>query len=136
MIDNSKEYVLCAAYWYKIEDEKLSPRGFIAQNISTGIVIGQFRHCNVIHNFRKATGIRTCEAEVDYVDGFLTSKGNFVDRIQASEIAYNAGQITKEQAFNKFWNGKYKTALGDEPKERWKNGKDYKFKPIYSEDLY
>ena len=67
MIDNSKEYIICAAYWYKTGDE--SPMGFVAQNISTGIVIGQYRHCNVIHNFKKATGIRTCETEVDYVDG-------------------------------------------------------------------
>lgn len=135
MIDNTKEYIICAAYWYKIDGDE-SPHGFVAKNISTGVVFGQYRHCNVIHNFKKATGIRTSESEVDYVDGFLTSKGNFVDRVQASELAYYAGQIPQEKAFNKFWNGKYESALGDEPRERWRDSKDYKFKGIFSEDLY
>lgn len=134
MIDNSKEYIICAAYWYKTGDE--SPRGFVAQNISTGIVIGQWRHLNVIHAFRKISGLRTVAAEVDYVDGFLTSRGNFVDRVQASEIAYNAGQISKDKALNKRWNGKYKSALGDEPRDRWEDSADYQFKSIFSEDLY
>lgn len=132
MIDNSKEYIICAAYWYKTGNE--SPMGFVARNISTGIVIGQYRHCNVIHNFKKATGIRTCESEVDYVDGFLTSEGNFVDRIQAMELAYYAGQVTKEKAFRKQWNGKYKTALCAEPAARC--GNDYQFNMLFSEDLY
>ena len=134
MIDTSKEYIICAAYWYKTGDE--SPRGFVAQNISTGIIIGQWRHTNVIHAWRKPSGLRTVKTEIDYVDGFLTSKGNFVDRVQAAEIAYNAGQITKDVAFNPRWNGKYKTALGDEPKQRWKNAEDYQFINIFSEDIY
>jgi len=134
MIDNSKEYVICAAYWYKTGDE--SPRGFVAQNISTGIVIGQWRHCNVIHAWRQASNLRTAKSEIDYVDGFITSHGNFVDRVQAAEIAYNAGQIPKHVAFNPRWNGKYKTVLGDEPKARWANSEDYQFASIYSEDLY
>lgn len=134
MIDNSREYIICSAYWYKTGDE--SPRGFVAQNISTGIIIGQWRHPNVIHAWRKSSGLRTVQTEVEYVDGFLTSRGNFVDRVQAAEIAYNAGQIPKEIAFNKRWNGKYKTALGDEPKIRWKDSEDYQFNSIFSEDLY
>ena len=134
IIDTTKEYIICAAYWYKTGDE--SPRGFVAQNISTGIVIGQWRHPNIIHAWKKAGNLRTIQKEVAYVDGFLTSKGNFVDRIQAAEIAYNAGQISKEVAFNKNWNGKYKTALCDEPKIRWKDINDYQFTPIFSEDIY
>lgn len=134
MIDNSREYIICAAYWYKTGEE--SPRGFVAQNLSTGIVVGQWRHPNVIHAWRQASGLRTVKTEVDYVDGFLTSRGNFVDRVQAAEIAYNAGQITKDKAFNPRWNGKYKTALGDEPRMRWGDLEDYQFTSIYSEDLY
>ena len=133
MIDTSKEYIICAAYWYKIDGTCESPRGFIAQNISTGVVIGQWRHPNIIHTFKKITGIRTSEAEVDYVDGFLTSKGNFVDRIQAMELAYYAGQVTKEKAFRKQWNGKYKSALNAEPAQR--HGNDYQFNLLYSEDI-
>mgnify|MGYP006056366235 CR=1 FL=1 len=37
MIDNSKEYILSAAIWYK--DGTESPRGFIAQNIDSGVVV-------------------------------------------------------------------------------------------------
>ena len=33
MIDNSKEYVICAAIWYK--DGKEYPRGMFAQNLNT-----------------------------------------------------------------------------------------------------
>ena len=47
MIDNSKEYILSAAIWYK--DGTEAPRGFIAQNIDSGVVIGQWRHGNVIN---------------------------------------------------------------------------------------
>ena len=137
LIDTSKEYVICAAIWYPEKLDVESPRGFIAQNISYGMVIGQWRHCNCIH-VRKQCGLtRLYKNQEDRaVQGFLTSKGNFVDRWQASEIAYNAGQITKDKAFRKTWNGKYETALGDKPKERWGESDNYKFDPIYSEDIY
>lgn len=137
MIDNSKEYIICSAIWYKDADVEPPPRGFAAQNISRGMVIGQWRHANCIF-VRKQCGLprRYKDEEDRAVQGFLTSKGNFVDRVQAAEIAYYAGQISAEQAFRKNWNGKYETALGDEPKERWSHGKDYKFNIIFSEDIY
>ena len=47
MIDNSKEYIICAAIWYK--DGTDAPRGLIAQNIDSGVVIGQWRHGNCIN---------------------------------------------------------------------------------------
>ena len=131
MIDNSREYIICAAIWYRKEwGDDISPRGFVAQNLRTGIVVGQWRHPNVIHAYHKLTGKRT----IGEVQGFITSKGNFVDRVQAMEIAYQAGQVTKEKAFRKNWNGKYKTALGAEPEERF--GEDYQFNILYSEDIY
>ena len=70
MIDNSKEYVICAACWYK--DGSEAPRGFIAQNISSGVVVGQWRHGNVINAYRQLTGNPT----IGEVQGFITSKGN------------------------------------------------------------
>ena len=99
MIDNTKEYVICAAYWYK--DGTEAPRGFIAQNIDSGVVIGQWRHGNIINirstnplwNARKIAemnGGNPLEIKkyedtfpyIDIVDGFITSKGRFVDRWQ------------------------------------------------------
>ena len=41
MIDNSKEYVICVAIWYK--DGTKAPRGLIAQNIDSGVVNGFFK---------------------------------------------------------------------------------------------
>ena len=137
LIDTSREYIICAAIWYPEKLDVESPRGFIAQNISYGMVIGQWRHCNCIH-VRKQSGLprKYANPEDRSVQGFLTSKGNFVDRWQASEIAYNAGQINKETAIRKTWNGKFKSAIGDEPKERWGECDDYQFSPIFSEDIY
>lgn len=126
--------MLCAAIWYKDDNE--SPRGFVAQNLSKGIVVGQWRHPNVIHAWRQASGKRTVITEVDYVDGFLTSFGNFVDRVQAAEIAFNAGQIPEHIAKNPRWNGKVASALGEEPRKRWADSQDYQFRNIYSEDIY
>lgn len=131
MIDNSREYIICAAIWYRKEQgDEESPRGFVAQNIRTGVIVGQWRHPNVIHTYHQLAGRPT----IGEVQGFLTSKGNFVDRVQAMEIAYQAGQVTKETAFRKNWNGKYSTALGSEPENR--HGADYKFNILYSEDIY
>ena len=115
MIDNSKEYILCAAIWYR--DGTEAPRGMIAQNIDTGVVIGQWRHGNCI-NVRSTNPVwnakklaeRKQETPMitkyedtleyyDYVDGFLTSEGRFVDRWQGMKIAYEAGQVDEKRAF-------------------------------------
>ena len=110
MIDNSKEYVICAACWYK--DGTEAPRGFIAQNISSGVVIGQWRHGNII-NIRATNPIwnkktlkerinrenqdvpmrisdEKPDVDYDYVDGFLTSKGRAfkpLDRLHDEAIS-------------------------------------------------
>lgn len=131
LIDTSQEYIICAAIWYrKGREDEISPRGFVAQNLNTGVVVGQWRHPNVIHAYHQLTRERT----IGEVQGFITSKGNFVDRVQAMEIAYQAGQVSKEKAFRCNWNGKIKTALDAEPSERF--GEDYQFNILYSEDIY
>ena len=110
-----KEYILCAAIWYR--DGTEAPRGMIAQNIDTGVVIGQWRHGNCI-NVRSTNPVwnakklaeRKGETPMitkyedtleyyDYVDGFLTSEGKFVDRWQGMKIAYEAGQVDEKRAF-------------------------------------
>ena len=156
MIDNSKEYILCAAIWYK--DGTEAPRGMIAQNISSGVVIGQWRHGNCINvratnplwNARKLAkrkgdddgNILTFEQTQKYfkeVDGFITSDGRFVDRWQAAELAIKAGQITEERGINKDWDGDeeyMKDFQNQEPHYRGFERNKCKYRMIYSEDIY
>ena len=160
MIDTSKEWVLCAAIWYK--DGTEAPKGMIAQNIDTGVVIGQWRHGNVI-NIRATNPIwnkktlqerldresqdvpmrisdEKPDVEYDHVDGFLTSKGNFVDRWQGMKIAYEAGQVDEKRAFRSEERIE-EDAISDrelmegEPQHR--SGKMCgQYNMMYSEDLY
>ena len=157
MIDNSKEYILCAAIWYK--DGTEAPRGMIAQNISSGVVIGQWRHGNCINiratnplwnakRLAKRKGdddgnILTFEQTQKYfeeVDGFITSEGRFVDRWQAAELAIESGQITKERGLNKDWIGDEEYMNDFQNQEpHYRGGEERnkcKYRMIYSEDLY
>lgn len=156
MIDNSKEYILCAAIWY--QDGTEAPRGFIAQNIDSGVVIGQWRHGNCI-NIRATNPIwnkktlsergkgdvpmrvseETPDIEYDYVDGFLTSKGRFVDRWQAAKIAMDCGQLSAEIAVRNYDRSDDDISddevMNTEPQYRVGHQRG-RFKMIYSEDLY
>lgn len=159
MIDNSKEYIICAAIWYK--DRTEAPRGMIAQNIDTGVVIGQWRHGNCI-NVRATNPIwnkktlkervdresqdvpmmvsnEKPDIEYDYVDGFITSKGRFVDRWQAAKIALDCGQLPEDVAVRNYDRSESdisdEEVMNSEPHHR--SGHDRgRFKMIYSEDLY
>lgn len=134
MIDNSKEYVICAAIWYNNGAE--APRGFIAQNISSGVVVGQWRHGNVINAYRQLTGNPT----TGEVQGFITSKGNFVDRWQGMKLAYEAGQVDKGRAFKPL-ERLHDEAISDEElmsgEPQYRTGKMCgRYNMLYSEDLY
>ena len=157
MIDNSKEYILSAAIWYK--DGTEAPRGFIAQNIDSGVVIGQWRHGNIINiratnplwNAKKLAEkrgenpmeIKKHEDTLSYfdeVDGFITSKGRFVDRWQAAELALLCGQIDEKRALNYEWEGdeEYMKDFQNQT-PHWRGGEERnkcKYCMIYSEDLY
>ena len=150
------EYILCAAIWYK--DGTEAPRGMIAQNIDTGVVIGQWRHGNCI-NVRSTNPVwnakklaeRKQETPMitkyedtleyyDYVDGFLTSEGRFVDRWQGMKIAYEAGQVDEKRAFRSKERIE-EDAINDrelmegEPQHR--SGRMCgRYNMMYSEDLY
>lgn len=130
------EYIICSAIWYKTEEE--SERGFVAQNLNKGIVIGQWRHPNVIHAWKQASGNRTVSSEVDYVNGFISSEGNFYDREQAMCVAFNAGQVSATRAFrmnNKNVEPiKSKDLLSQEPQRMRDIHTQYRV--LYSEDLY
>ena len=156
MIDTSKEWVLCAAIWYK--DGTEAPRGMIAQNVDSGVVIGQWRHGNCINvratnpvwNAKKLaerkqetpmiTKYEDTLEYYDYVDGFITSEGRFVDRWQGMKIAYEAGQVDEKRAFRNEERIE-KDAISDrelmegEPQHR--SGKMCgRYNMMYSEDLY
>ena len=159
MIDNSKEYILCAAIWYK--DGTEAPKGMIAQNISSGVVIGQWRHGNCI-NIRATNPIwnkktlkerinrendavpmmvsnENPDIEYEYVDGFITSKGRFVDRWQAAKIALDCGQLPEEVAVRNYDRSENDISddevMNSEPQHR-SGSQRGRFKMIYSEDLY
>ena len=157
MIDNSKEYILSAAIWY--QDGTEAPKGFIAQNIDSGVVIGQWRHGNCINvrgtnplwNAKKIAEkkgdnpmrIESYEDTLeyfDYVDGFITSEGRFVDRWQAAELALLCGQVSEERALNKDWVGdeEYMNDFQNQT-PHYRGGDERnkcKYRMIYSEDLY
>ena len=156
MIDTSKEWVLCAAIWYK--DGTEAPRGMIAQNIDTGVVIGQWRHGNCINvratnplwNAKKLAErlgedkemLKTYEDTKKYfeeVDGFITSEGRFVDRWQAMEVAYNAGQVDEERAKRNDYTGQVFTSeefQAQEPHYRHRDVDTNGWNMMYSEDIY
>lgn len=89
----NKEYILCSSIWYK----DLPTQNNLPINCNKGIIVCGYRHHNIIHSVLSLTGLRTVkngEKSVgDYVQGFLTSKNRFVDRVEASRIAYEYGQI-------------------------------------------
>ena len=88
MMDNKKEYIICAAIHLNMPDD--FPHQPI--NIENGLVVCGRRHhnCFAILFFTNIT----CEKK-NITQGFLTSKDRFVDRKEAGDIAFKAGQISK-----------------------------------------
>lgn len=79
----STEYILCAAIKIDVDNEP--------------IVISGYRHgdCfNIIHKLYPNKYINQDE------QGFLTSSGRFVDRIEAKKIAKQADQLIRDSAFS------------------------------------
>lgn len=80
----STEYILCAAIKITINDET--------------IIISGYRHgdCfNIVHKLCPNKHINQDE------QGFLTSSGRFVDRIEAKKIAKQANQLIRDSIFSK-----------------------------------
>ena len=95
MIDNSKEYILCAAI------KRVEPRSDIqpyheATNDLCQIEIG-YRHHDIYQRFEKQVSDKMED------QGFYTSKGRFVNRVEGMEIAYNAGQVDEKTALGREW---------------------------------
>lgn len=91
-----KEYILCAATWYKelplIRPDVLKQRGNAPYNVGHGIVFCGWRHSNCLYQKVAITGLRDAESGA-FVQGFLTNKNRFVDRKEAYKIAFDADQI-------------------------------------------
>lgn len=83
-----QEYILCAANWYKVPTSKCE---HLPKNIDYGIVVCGRRHHNIFATVAKISEdfMSLCE------QGFMTSKDRWVDRKEAGQIAFKAGQ-TKE----------------------------------------
>lgn len=98
-MDNSIEYIICAAIWYK--ELKISEDGskFQPKNVDRGIVVCGWRHGNCIMTVKELSGLRSVKISPDgvgeNVQGFLTNKNIFVDRHEAARIAFDAKQIDK-----------------------------------------
>lgn len=102
MIDNSGEYILCAAIWYKEIPLKRDdfPGGFCRPlNCETGLVFSGLRHHNCLYQKAALTGLADHESGPN-IQGFLTSKNRFVDRKEALEIALKTGQVDPKNLGN------------------------------------
>lgn len=106
MIDNSKEYILCSAIKR------------VKENCEKSYHYGCNDICKVELGYRNHDIIQRFPLNILNVDeqGFFTSKGRFVNRYEAMEIAYASGQVDAVTAFG--------------------NNKEYTYKPLFSEDLY
>ena len=83
-----KEYILCAAIWYK--DCPLGLYG--PKNIDRGIVLCGHRHPGIIHQHVTLLG-KSAFQMGDNEQGFLTSTNRFVNRGEALEIALKNDQV-------------------------------------------
>ena len=130
MIDNSKEYILCAAI------RRLKPKitdnvYYKGTNDILNIEIG-FRHHDIYQRFDGELSIKNKD------QGFYTSKGRFVDRYEAAYIAEQAGQC-KVLHKNRDENKLVKLNTINEQPGEYTNGysKYYnEYYPLISEELY
>lgn len=87
------ERILCAAIWYDDGVFRMSTPA----NITSGIVVTGFRHsyCYAIlaDLFPDRDYIINNRYNNKTVQGFLTNKNRFVNREEAGDVAYKAGQI-------------------------------------------
>ena len=91
----STSYIICAAIWFK-DGNKYSHQ---PRNIDSGLVVCGRRHHNCfltafeLNGGKRIKGLSETNAKV--VQGFLTSNDIFVDRKEAGQIAFDAGQTAK-----------------------------------------
>lgn len=98
-----KEYILCAAIWYKdLKFDKtleIPQSQYLPTNIKQGIVFCGHRHLQCLRSMNHITGKKQCEVGEE-VQGFLTNKNRFVDRMEAAKIAVEANQLLDKSIAN------------------------------------
>ena len=91
-----KEYILCAAIWYKEIPLKKEIPQVLPKNCDTGLVVLGHRHGQCMWTMSSLTGLRSVTNAADgvgeYEQGFLTNTNRFVDRKEAGQIAFEASQ--------------------------------------------
>lgn len=88
-MEGKTEFILCAAI------KRLSPRECLKiywNNDIYDIEIG-YRHADILHRFKGEV------SNNPYDQGFYTSKGRFVSREEAAQIAFEAGQISEQKTW-------------------------------------
>lgn len=89
MIDNTKEYLLCAAIWFKCDEQPVHK----PINIEGGVVLCGFRHGDIFAQTGMLVKHRIKLGITEEEQGFITSKNRFVTRKEAAEIALLQGQF-------------------------------------------
>jgi hypothetical protein len=92
MKDNLKENIICSAIWYKdLEVKKELPiETFLPKNCDRGVVFCGFRHGQCLYSMVSIYGLRQFEAGEE-IQGFLTNKNRFVDRVEGAIIFIENG---------------------------------------------
>jgi hypothetical protein len=95
-ITKKKEYILCAAVWYKDIPLQKVINGVLPKNCDRGLVVLGHRHGQCMWTMSSLTGLRTCtfgeDCSGEHEQGFLTNTNRFVDREEGGQIAFDAGQ--------------------------------------------
>lgn len=136
MIDNNKEYILCAAIKRKAtRSHKNGCPYWDGINDIMDIEIG-YRHHDIYQRFGKELSSNP------YHQGFYTSKGRFVGRYEGMKIAYEAGQLSDNVSVfhdEKVLNEVKLNCVDIQPSTN-KNDVDpeyyEKYFPLFSENLY
>jgi len=97
------EQIYSAAIWYK----DLPSVKYMPTNIDKGVVVEGHRHADIIRTVLNLLGKRTVQfgenSVGETVQGFITSKNRFVDRIEAMKIAREANQIISDTTFKELY---------------------------------
>jgi hypothetical protein len=88
MKNNNIERILASAIWFNDNKENVHQ----PKNIKTGVVLCGFRHCDIFEQTGMLVKERKEMGIIEEIQGFLTNFNRFVDRKEAGEIAFKAGQ--------------------------------------------
>jgi len=95
------EKIMISAIWLKDETIEMT---HYPTNVDCGIFVTGYRHCDcfdIISNIFTIQEMTLLRREGQIIQGFLTTKKRFVDRIEAKEIATRENQLLKTCSFGK-----------------------------------